>query len=176
MQFYIVDVFAESKYAGNQLAVIRCGSQLPTEAMQQIALETNYSETTFITHETEQNGGYDVRIFTPVSEIPFAGHPTLGTAYIIQQKLIGHPIEQVVLNLKVGQIPVTFEYENNQPTKLEMHQKPPDFGELIAPADMAAVLNIDETDIDSRFPIQDVSTGLPFFIVPLKTREAVKRC
>lgn len=176
MQFYIVDVFAESKYAGNQLAVIRSGSQLSTETMQQIALETNYSETTFITQEIKQNGGYDVRIFTPTSEIPFAGHPTLGTAYIIQQKLIGQSVEQVVLNLKVGQIPVTFEYDQGQPMKLEMHQKQPDFGEIIAPADMAAVLNIDENDIDNRFPIQDVSTGLPFFIVPLKNRKAVKRC
>lgn len=84
MQFYIVDVFAEKKYTGNQLAVIRQAGDLRTAIMQQIAQEMKYSETTFITDDSPRDGGYDVRIFTQGEEIPFVGHPTLGTAYIIQ--------------------------------------------------------------------------------------------
>jgi trans-2,3-dihydro-3-hydroxyanthranilate isomerase len=84
LTFYIVDVFAEEKYSGNQLAVVRGGAGLPDERLQKIALEMNYSETTFVLSEDVTDGGYDVRIFTPGDEIPFAGHPTLGTAYVIQ--------------------------------------------------------------------------------------------
>ena len=80
--FSIVDVFAEKKYAGNQLAVFKDAGGLSDEEMQLFAKEMNYSETTFILSEEKRKGGYDVRIFTPVEEIPFAGHPTLGTAFV----------------------------------------------------------------------------------------------
>lgn len=176
MKFYIVDVFAEEKYAGNQLAVIRGGESLTDDAMQKIALEMNYSETTFILKDEVVNGGYDVRIFTPSEEVPFAGHPTLGTAFIIQQEIIGQPVDGITLNLKVGQIPVTLAYTDNIPHELWMHQKPPDFGPIHEAETFAAILNIAPSDIDTRFPIQDVSTGLPFFIVPVKTMDAIKRC
>src|SRR6185295_18814099 len=105
--FYIVDVFAEAKYAGNQLAVFR--GPVPEELMQPLALEMHYSETTFITNETEVDGGYDVRIFTPAEEIPFAGHPTLGTAHILRTEVTEGGPEHVALNLKVGQIPVRYD-------------------------------------------------------------------
>jgi len=91
--FYIVDVFAEEKYAGNQLAVVRDAKALSDIEMQQIAKEMNFSETTFILSEQKRNGGYDVRIFTPREEVPFAGHPTLGTAYVIQHEIIREPVE-----------------------------------------------------------------------------------
>jgi len=84
LSFYIVDVFAIAPYTGNQLAVFTNAIALSEAQMQQIAQEMNYSETTFLTSQSPQNGGYDVRIFTPKKELPFAGHPTLGTAYIIQ--------------------------------------------------------------------------------------------
>ena len=99
--FYILDVFAEQKYTGNQLAVFRNCSNFSTEMMQTIALEMNYSETTFILSEEPKNGGYDVRIFTPANELPFAGHPTLGTAFAIQQMIIKENVDRVNLNLKV---------------------------------------------------------------------------
>jgi len=79
--------------------------------MQKITKEMNYSETTFILSDDQRNGGYDVRIFTPEQEVPFAGHPTLGTAYVIKNEIIKEPAETVILNLKVGQIPVTFNYK-----------------------------------------------------------------
>lgn len=176
MQFYIVDVFAEKKYAGNQLAVVRGAESLSTAEMQQIALEMNYSETTFILHDESRDGGYDVRIFTPLEEVPFAGHPTLGSAFVIQQEIIGAPVEAVTLNLKVGPIPVSLTYRDDHPIELWMHQRPPSFGQTFASEAVASILGLEPGDVDARFPIQDVSTGLPFIIVPLQSLAAVKRC
>ena len=84
LKFYLVDVFGQEKYAGNQLAVFMNAGGLSTVQMQKIANEMHFSETTFILSSDKYIGGYDVRIFTPTSEIPFAGHPTLGTAYVIK--------------------------------------------------------------------------------------------
>lgn len=175
LDFYIVDVFAESKYAGNQLAVVRGGSALSTEDMQKIALEMNYSETTFIISDEEQDGGYDVRIFTAHEELPFAGHPVLGTAYILQREVVGISFEQITLNLMVGPIPVTFTYSGGLPDVLWMQQRPPVYGEQASALSVAEALNLDVADIDERFPAQTVSTGSPFLVVPLKTLDAVQR-
>ena len=173
--FYILDVFAEQKYAGNQLAVFRHVEGISDIEMQQIAKEMHFSETTFILSEEKRNGGYDVRIFTPEHEIPFAGHPTLGTAYVIQQEIIKEPVETVILNLKVGQIPVTFKYSGEQIDILWMKQINPTFGAVFDPLSLSRVLQIDEREIDGRFPIQEVSTGTPFIIVPLKSLNGVKQ-
>jgi trans-2,3-dihydro-3-hydroxyanthranilate isomerase len=173
--FYIVDVFAEEKYAGNQLAVIRAAGALSGAEMQRIAREMNYSETAFILSDDIKDGGYDVRIFTPAEEVPFAGHPTLGTAYVIRHEIQKEPAEKIILHLKVGPIPVTFDSSSKAPDTLWMKQKQPVFGRVLAAGPVAQVLNIEESEIDSRFPIQDVSTGLPFFIVPLKSLAAVKK-
>ncbi len=173
--FYIVDVFAETKYAGNQLAVFPQAGDRSTAEMQQIAKELNFSETTFITSLEPEAGGYSVRIFTPVQELPFAGHPTLGTAFVLQQKVIQQAVEKVTLNLVVGQIPVQILYENGLPEMLWMKQNSPVFGEKIAPGAIAPILGLETSDIDPRFPIQEVSTGVPFIIVPLKTLAALQR-
>ncbi len=167
--FYILDVFAETRYAGNQLAVFRAAP--PDAEMQQISREMNFSETTFVTSDQPRDGGYDVRIFTPSSELPFAGHPTLGTAYVIQHEIVGESAAQVTLNLKVGQIPVRFGDDG----VLWMQQKPPQFGHTYSPHAVADMLGLKRADIDDRFPAQEVSTGLPFIIAPLKTLDAVKR-
>ncbi|NEO53317.1 MAG: PhzF family phenazine biosynthesis protein [Okeania sp. SIO3B5] len=172
MKFYIVDVFAETKYAGNQLAVFT-GSEvenLSDNEMLQIAREMNYSETTFILSSTQRNDGYDVRIFTPTKELPFAGHPTLGTAYIIQREIIKNSVEKVILNLGVGQINVSWKDE-----VLWMGQNVPTFAEKYQIESLAEVLNLEVDDIDMRFPIQEVSTGMPFIIVPLKSLKALKK-
>lgn len=173
--FFIVDVFAEKKYAGNQLAVFRNADDLSDEEMQLFAKEMNYSETTFICSEEEKKGGYDVRIFTPVQEIPFAGHPTLGTAFVIQQEIIQKPVEKVILNLGVGQIPVALSFSKGEVDDLWMEQKHPEFGQEIDKEVIAKSLGVEATDIDDRYPVEEVSTGLPFMIVPIKTLEAVKR-
>jgi len=173
--FYIVDVFTEEKYAGNQLGVFRNAKELSDTQMQKIAKEMNYSETTFILSEKEREGGFDVRIFTPEEELPFAGHPTLGTAFVIQQEILKEPVEKVILNLKIGQIPVTFLYKDGTPDILWMKQKPPVFGQIIDREAMASSLSIDASALDERFPVQEVSTGIPFFIVPLKNLEHLKK-
>ena len=171
LPFYIVDVFAETKYAGNQLAVFRKAKGLSGEEMQQIAREINFSETTFILSDEPRDGGYDVRIFTPGEEVPFAGHPTLGTAHIIRSEFLNSKAEEVTLNLKVGKIPVAFARDGYS----WMRQIEPKFGKQHPPALLAAILGIPVSDIDDRFPVQEVSTGLPFFIVPLKTLVALKK-
>jgi trans-2,3-dihydro-3-hydroxyanthranilate isomerase len=175
MAFSIVDVFAEEKYAGNQLAVVRRGEQLAPEDMQKIAREINFSETTFIIGDVKRKGGFDVRIFTPSAELPFAGHPTLGTAYVIQQDLIGEPVRKVVLNLKVGPIPVSFGYRQGKPDVLWMRQIEPQFGQIMDTCRVAPVLGLKPGDLHPEFPVQEVSTGIPFVIVPVRTLEAVKR-
>ncbi len=172
--FNILDVFAEEKYAGNQLAVFREVGNLSDIEMQKIAREINFSETTFILSDQPQDGSYRVRIFTPKTEVPFAGHPTLGTAYVIQQEIIKRPVAEVHLHLKVGQIPVSFDYHQDVPQTLWMRQQPPTFGPVFTPAEIAAGLKITEDVIDRGFPIQEVSTGLPFILVPLKSLAAVQ--
>lgn len=173
---YHVDVFAETKYAGNQLAVVRNAAGLTDVEMQKIAGEMNYSETTFILSDQKRDGGYDVRIFSLEEELPFAGHPTLGTAYIIQQQIIGQEVPLIKLNLKAGQIPVKFSYTDGVPRILWMQQIAPSFGRTFDTADVAGALNIEEDQIDPRFPVQEVSTGLPFIIVPLKSLDAIRAC
>lgn len=174
LMFYLVNVFAEEKYAGNQLAVVRYASSLSSERMLEIANEMHFSETTFILSDERRNGGYDVRIFTPSTEVPFAGHPTLGTAHVIKHFITNDDVDNVVLNLKVGQIEVCFEKAKENQEIVWMKQMPPTFGKTFSAARLAAVLNLDETDFDSKYPIQEVSTGLSFIIVPLKTLDAVK--
>ncbi len=174
-EFYLLDVFAEKKYAGNQLAVVIAINTLTDQEMQLVAREINFSETTFILSHEMENGGFNVRIFTPAQEVPFAGHPTIGTAFVIQREIIGRPVERVVLNLKAGQIPVTLSYGKNGIERLTMRQLEPRFGKQFEKNEIAEILNIQPSDIDGRYPIEEVSTGLPFIIVPLKHLDAVRR-
>jgi trans-2,3-dihydro-3-hydroxyanthranilate isomerase len=177
LTFYIVDVFAEEKYAGNQLAVFRGGEALATEVMQRIAKEMNYSETTFIMSETPRvrSDGFDVRIFSPDEELPFAGHPTLGTAHILRSEIISEPVEQVILNLQIGPIPVSFDKAGSRAGLYWMKQIEPTWGQTLNPEVIAPVLSLSPSDLDPRFPVEEGSTGLPFILVPLQNLEALKR-
>jgi trans-2,3-dihydro-3-hydroxyanthranilate isomerase len=175
LKFHIVDVFAEAKLQGNQLAVFRDEESISTTLMQRIAKEMNFSETTFITGLDLDNLTFKVRIFTPESELPFAGHPTLGTAFVIQQTIVKEPIPSLVLDLKAGMIPVTFNYKDGKPDILWMKQLNPVFGKTHSPKPIAEFLGLDIEDIDTNWPIQEVSTGVPFFMIPLKSKEAVVR-
>lgn len=175
LSFYIVDVFALTKYTGNQLAVFTNAEGLKSDEMQSIAREINYSETTFIMSQQPVEGGYNVRIFTPEYELPFAGHPTLGTAFILWQEIIKQSIEKVILNLGVGQIPVKFDSNNIDKVNLWMQQKAPSFDQTFSDESIAETLRLDIDEIDTRYPIQAVSTGIPFIIVPLKTLASLKR-
>jgi trans-2,3-dihydro-3-hydroxyanthranilate isomerase len=173
LDFYIVDVFAIDKYSGNQLAVFPEAGELAPAEMQQIAKEINFSESTFITGPPSA-GAYPVKIFTPAVELPFAGHPTLGTAWVIQKQL-SKAVPMVELEYTAGRIPVRFNYDRGQPEVLWMEQRSPEFLGDLSAAQLAPVLQIDPADIDARYPISQVSTGLPFIIVPLKSLEAVQK-
>jgi trans-2,3-dihydro-3-hydroxyanthranilate isomerase len=176
MLFYIVDVFAEEKYAGNQLAVFRSGNALGDNKMQRIAREMNFSETTFILSETQHNGGFDVRIFTPGEEVPFAGHPSLGTAHIIRTEIMSRGnASEIKLNLKAGQISVSFDDSAQQGTICWMQQMEPVFGKTINVKKISSLLNLHPNEIDNRFPIEEVSTGLPHILVPLSSLDSLRR-
>lgn len=162
-----VDVFTDKALEGNSLAVFLDGRGLSTELMQSIAREMNLSETTFILpgeSANEREQGVRVRIFTVQEELPFAGHPTLGTAFVLRGKT-GTP--EVRLALKVGQVPVRFEQHDGQPLFGEMTQKNPEFGTIHNREEVARVLGIAPADLDSNLPIQTVSTGVPFTIAPI---------
>ncbi len=174
-RFYITDVFTTRKYGGNPLATFVDCESLSDQEMQQIAKEINFSETTFVTSCQPKNGGYDIRIFTPNAEVDFAGHPTLGTAHVIRHKLLQTPVKEIVLNLRAGKIPVTFIETPAQPTVLWMKQMVPTFGKKLDASTLAKVLGIEPSDIDQRWPIEEISTGFPHIIVPLKNRDALKR-
>lgn len=192
LPFYITDVFAEGPYAGNQLATIDKAGHLSTQEMQQIALAFNFAETTFITGGN-QIDGFDVRIFTPVAELPFAGHPTLGTAFLLRQQLLAQRestdspsdrsidssiysltekptksppkiITELCLNLGVGPILVTF----NDDDVVWMRHPQPSFGDVLTSHSAAASLGLQAHQIDNRYPVQWVSTGVAFLIVPVK--------
>ena len=169
MKFYIVDCFAEEQYQGNELLVVKADRPVSDEEQQNIAREINFSETTFILSDKQENGGYDVRIWTPnVGEMPFAGHPTLGTAHVIRQCLEGGSTDTVYLNLKVGQIPV-MQTEDGQ----TMSQNSPVFGEVIPKQEIADVFGIAPEDISDDYPVQWASTGLEAVIIPLKKRSTL---
>ena len=170
-QFHIVDVFAQERYAGNQLAVVTDAGDLSGGEMQAIAAEMDFSETTFVTGPPE-SGAWPVRIFTPVEEVPFAGHPTLGTASVIRRQLADGEPDTVLLSLQVGEIPVEVRERDGTET-LWMRQQSPEFGERLSRDQPAAVLGLPTDRLDHDWPVQVVSTGLPTIVVPLADRAAL---
>ncbi|MDD3858531.1 MAG: PhzF family phenazine biosynthesis protein [Methanoculleus sp.] len=144
---------------------------LSDAAMQAIAREMHLSETAFVRSGEGEDRAFDVRIFTPEHEVPFAGHPALGTAHVIREELLKRPVPEVRLNLAAGQIPVSFAPDD----VAWMRQNPPVFTGEFSPDTLAGVLSLPETTIDPRFPVEEVSTGLPFIIVPLTSRDVVRR-
>ena len=168
MKFYIVDCFAEEKYQGNQLLVIVADREVSDGEQQRIAREIGFSETAFVLSGKRDNGGYDVRIRTPHAELPFAGHPALGTAYVIRQYMENSDV--IRLNLKAGQIPVSVSGSG-----MVMRQNAPEFGGTVSRQEAADVFGIGADEICGDLPIQRVSTGLAAVIVPLKKRESLKK-
>jgi trans-2,3-dihydro-3-hydroxyanthranilate isomerase len=170
-----VDVFTARALTGNALAVFLDGRDLSTGQMQALARETNLCETTFILPgdaAAEKEGGVRVRIFTVQEELPFAGHPTLGTAYVLRGQS-GAP--EVRLHLNVGTVPVRFEETPSQPAFGEMTQKNPEFGAIHDPQALTAFTNLSAADFDPSVPIQTVSTGLPFTITAVRSLEKLRR-
>jgi trans-2,3-dihydro-3-hydroxyanthranilate isomerase len=183
--FAQVDVFAEAPLEGNALAVFSDARGLSTSEMQALARETNLNETTFIlprAPEIERERGVQVRIFLTTEEVPFAGHPTLGTASWLYWN---HPVlrgaEQITLDLGVGPIPVRFtpSGSNEHGVFGTMKQNDPTFGEIRNSREdreaLAAALNLSPDDLDPHLPAQVISTGMAFCIVPLRSMPVAER-
>lgn len=171
-EFLILDVFARRPFEGNQLAVFPSAAGLSTGQMQVIAREMHFSETTFILDAEPDAREFPVRIFTPAVEVPFAGHPTLGTAWVIWDRILKRGADRVVLDLAVGTVPVEV---HDAGDRLVMRQVPPEFGDACPAEQVATVLGLTRDDIDERFPCQEVSTGIWFLIAPVRTLDAVRR-
>ncbi|CAN5654928.1 PhzF family phenazine biosynthesis protein [soil metagenome] len=181
VDFAQVDVFAERALEGNQLAIFTDARNLTSEEMQSLARETNLSETTFILPrdaDVERERGVQVRIFTVEEELQFAGHPTLGTASWLYWN---HPTlrgsETITLDLRVGPIPVRFKppAEGEPGVFGTMRQNDPTFGSMHDHQAIADALNLPLEDLDLELPIQTVSTGMAFCIVPLRSLEVAQR-
>jgi trans-2,3-dihydro-3-hydroxyanthranilate isomerase len=181
LEYSIADVFTDIALAGNPVAVVVDSIGLSTEKMQAIAREFNLSETTFVERRPtaiEQAEGVRVRIFTTKEELPFAGHPTLGTASVLK---VDAPEtakgDTITLALNVGPVPVRFEDRVGDSSSLfgEMTQRDPEFCAELDPATVAHLIGLDLADLDPKLPPQVVSTGTAFAIVPLRSSEALAR-
>jgi len=174
-----VDVFTDCALTGNSLAVFLDGRGLSTEQMQALAREMNLSETTFILPgdaAAERTRGVHVRIFTVQEELPFAGHPTLGTAFVLRGSTgVSASSDEVRLDLNVGTVPVRFTEAPSQPVFGEMTQRDPEFGAVHDAEAIARFTNLGVADFDDSAPIQTVSTGLPFTMVALRSLTAVQK-
>jgi len=168
------DVFSSRPLEGNSLAVFSDGRGLSDAEMQSIAKEMNLSETTFILPReaaTERERGIRVRIFTVQEELPFAGHPTLGTAFALRGQ---SGTQQVVLELNVGKVPVHFEDKAGEPAFGEMTQIDPNFGMQHDREAVARATGLRVEDFDDSLPIETVSTGIPFTVTPLKSLAVIR--
>jgi len=181
-EYALVDVFAERALEGNMLAIFTDARGLSDAEMQALARETNLAETTFVLPAAdpaeELQHGVRVRIFTTQEELPFAGHPTLGTAswlYWNHPQLRGS--QAITLNLKGGPVTVRFRSPaaNAEGVFGTMQQRDPTFGLVHDPETISRVTGIPVEEFDPSWPIQTVSTGLPFCIVPVRSLDAVKR-
>ncbi len=186
-EFVQVDVFTQTPLAGNPLAVFTDARGLNDGEMQALAREMNLSETTFIFPRdaaTESREGKKVRIFTVEEELPFAGHPTLGTAlhlYASEFAPNSKKPAQITLDLRAGKIPVRFsaDSENAGANRVdgqvfgEMRQRDPEFGTTLSREEVARVIGIAVDEISSEWPIRPVSTGLTFTIVPFRNQKTL---
>ena len=179
LHYHLVDVFTDRAFGGNPLAVCTNGRGLTTETMQAIAKEFNLSETTFVLPPDDPRHDWRVRIFTPGSELPMAGHPTVGTSFVLaREHLIRRDSDEtnIVLEEGVGPVPVRVEFKDGEPVFAEMTQPLPRFGPRLEDSRaVAEMLSLDARDIDAELPLEIVSCGVPFLYVPLRSLDAARR-
>jgi trans-2,3-dihydro-3-hydroxyanthranilate isomerase len=185
--FIQIDVFTSHRLEGNPLAVFTDARGLSDSEMAALSRETNLQETTFIFPRdaaTEREHGVKVRIFIPGEEIPFGGHPTLGTSMVLRNLRLAaqksepsarSDLEGISLDLQVGKIPVEFRTDVSGNIFGEMHQVDPIFGPVHDRDTIAALLDLSPSDISSDGPIQTLSTGLYFVLVPIKNLSTLQR-
>lgn len=180
-QFYTADVFTDTPFGGNQLAVLPDARGLTTEQMLAITREFNYSESTFVFPPDNPKHTRRVRIFTPGGEVPFAGHPTVGTAHVLaalgEIPLTGAETD-IVLEEGVGPVPVKIRSQNGKPDfcQLSVAMLPKVSTPTVSRDSLASMLSLEPNEVlDGEYAPQGVSCGLPFLIVPLRDRKAVSR-
>jgi trans-2,3-dihydro-3-hydroxyanthranilate isomerase len=177
--YHLLDVFTDQPFAGNQLAVFSDARGMSAELMQKITRELNLSECTFVLPPEDAANHFRVRIFTPGRELPVAGHPTIGTGYALAEigKIAAVEGSTIVrFEEGVGVIPVEIHFAAGKPDLVTMDQPVPTFGDTITDwAGVAAMLSINESDLDTRYPIQVMSSGVPFLFIPVRDRDAMAR-
>jgi trans-2,3-dihydro-3-hydroxyanthranilate isomerase len=169
IQYYLVDVFTDTKYGGNQLAVfVDYENKISDKEMLAIARELNLAEITFIKNN-ENDERFNVRIFTPEYEVPFAGHPSLGTAYIISKYLMKTPKEEITLALEYADIQIQLSnLKSLENCQFKMKQAQPTFYKTYDHLEIAEALELENEIFDSSKVIEEVTTGLPYIIIPIK--------
>lgn len=177
--YHLVDVFTDRAFGGNPLAVFLDGRGLSDALMQSIAKEFNLSETTFVLPPGDPACDFRVRIFTPANELPMAGHPTVGTTFVLTRAGLVRPDKartMITLEEGVGPIAVGIDWKNNEPSFIEMRQPLPKFGPAIEDrAGIAEMLSLKTEEVRADLPIQVVSCGVPFLFVPVTTLDAMGR-
>ena len=180
VEFTIVDVFTAQPFGGNQLAVFTDAAALTPSEMQALAREMNFSESTFVTAAEIPGAMRRVRIFTPQRELPMAGHPTVGTTWVLASRgeiALDSACVDATLQLGIGPVTVSVENVNGKPGFVWMTHREAEFGAIRRDrARIAKALGITATDIRDDLPIQIASTGVPFIFVPVKTLDALARC
>jgi len=178
--FEQVDVFTDRPFAGNPLCVVPDGRGLSAEQMQAIAKEMNLSETTFVLPPTDPKAAYWMRIFTPAKEIPFAGHPSVGTAFVmasIGRFPLQDPVTRIFQQVGIGTLPLDIDVSDGKPGRVVMTQGNPTFGAVLRDVtSIAEALGVDAGALaKSKLPAQVVSTGLAHLMVPLPDLETAAR-
>ncbi len=173
--FFVANVFAQAAYTGNHVSVVCNCDSLSTERMQTIAWEIGPAAF-LMSNEPEDDGCYPLRVFTPAREIHYCGHPVLGAAHVIQTELVRQPVPSLQIRMSSGKMPIGLHYEGGSLSALSMAQDKAIFGTVL---DRQAVVDclrgIDPDDIHPEHQIQEVSTGLPYVVVPMRTLEAMRR-
>ena len=169
LPFYIVDVFADKKYAGNQLAVFMDAENLSTEQMQQMAREMNFAESTFVTKLDKANNKAEIRIFTPAHEMQFAGHPIIGTSWVLMNKIFENSPNEIKLEVPIGPIAI-----NKTEDLIWLKAAQPKFWDTFSKIDFTFFSNLQVSDFENQFPIQEVTTGSAFVMVGLSSKRALE--
>jgi trans-2,3-dihydro-3-hydroxyanthranilate isomerase len=169
LPFYIIDVFAEQKYAGNQLAVFLDAGHLSAAQMQQIAREINFAESTFVTQLDLENNTAEIKIFTPAHEMKFAGHPIIGTSWVLMHKVFKNEPQNIKLQVPIGEISI---HKTDDLIWLKAAQ--PEFLNVFSKEDFFDFSSLKSDDFDTQYPIEEVTTGSAFVLVPLANKKALE--
>jgi len=177
-RFVQYDVFTDVPFGGNQLAVFLDAAGLSDAEMQSIAREMNYSETTFVLPATDVKAIRRVRIFTPSAELPFAGHPTIGTTFALAYDKVVRTTDTlpIYLQLGIGTLPLDLFFEGEDLIFVWMHQPVPEFTPWSGDTErLVSALGLRPDDLAADLPVENGSAGLPFLFVPLRSLEALGR-